>query len=451
MRLIFNLFLGWWLTQHRWMAEGQTYRRPSISVNPSNVVAVGQNIIITCKKEENVKRTFIFYLYKGNVEMDHGDTDHDEFEFRIINAQESHQGQYSCVYKSLSYNWSPSSRTVDIYVRAQLYPSPSISVIPSGLVDLGKQVIIQCKRESYQNILFNFFKKGALEQLVIPLVWNYWTGSIIFNAQESNGGIYFCDYGFYPHNIYSKFSNKIYINITDPTAHKPSIYLEPKRQQMLGTNVQIYCQGPEDDLNYFFYKSTVFVTSQRAKPNSSLAEFSISGVRLEDIGNYSCCYQLKKNPFMYSKLSDPLQLQVRDPSLIKPSIQIINAEQDAPEANISIRCEGTEPDLIFALLKSKQQIDYKAAKLGERAVNFSLPWVKLEEAQNYTCQYQNKSSPFVWSVPSDPLERPRKAASLITLWTSIAAFLFLLAVLLLVLILILYRKRRKVQVFLNLQ
>ncbi|KAM3821666.1 T-cell-interacting, activating receptor on myeloid cells protein 1-like [Vipera latastei] len=225
--------------------------------------------------------------------------------------------------------------------------------------------------------------------------------------------------------------------------YKPYIYLEPKGQQRLGTNVQIYCQGPEDDLNYSLYKSTVFVTSQRAKPNSSLAEFSISGVRLEDIGNYSCCYQLKKNPFMYSKLSDPLQLQVRDPSLTKPSIQIINAEQDALEANISIRCEGTEPDLIFALLKSRQQIDYKAAELGGKAVNFSVHWMKSEEGQNYTCQYHHKSSPFVWSVPSDPLETPWKAASLIILWTSIAVFLFLLAVLLLVLILILYRKRRK--------
>ncbi|XP_039191091.1 immunoglobulin superfamily member 1-like isoform X2 [Crotalus tigris] len=442
MRLIFNLFLGWWLTQHRWMAEGQTYRPPSISVNPSNVVAVGQNIIISCKKEGNVKRTFIFCLYKGNAKINCEHTDHDEYEFHIIDAQKSHQGQYRCIYRSDSM-WSYFSQTVDIYVRAQFYPSPSISAIPSGLVDLGKQVTIQCKREDYQDVLFTFFKKGALEQLAIPIAWNRGTGSLILSALESNGGIYFCDYRIYSYDTYSEFSNKIYINITDPMAHKPSIYLEPKRQQMLGTNVQIYCQGPEDDLNYFLYKSTVFVTSQRAKPNSSLAEFSISGVKLEDIGNYSCCYQLKKNPFMYSKLSDPLQLQVIDPSLTKPSMQIINVEQDAAEANISIRCEGTEPDLIFALLKSRQQIDYKAAESGEKAVNFSLHWMRSEEAQNYTCQYHRKSSSFVWSVPSDPLERPWKAASLITLWTSTAVFLFLLAVLLLVLILILYKRRRK--------
>ncbi|XP_013920430.1 PREDICTED: leukocyte immunoglobulin-like receptor subfamily A member 6, partial [Thamnophis sirtalis] len=131
------------------------------------------------------------------------------------------------------------------------------------------------------------------------------------------------------------------------------------------------------------------------------------------------------------------------PGLTKPSIQIINEEQDAQEANVSIQCNATEPDLIFALLKSGEQIDCKAAELGEKAVIFSPRWVKLEETQNYTCQYHNKSKPFVWSVPSDPLKRVSKDESLITLWTSIAACLFFLAVLFLVLIFVLYRKRRK--------
>ncbi|ETE70012.1 hypothetical protein L345_04181 [Ophiophagus hannah] len=157
--------------------------------------------------------------------------------------------------------------------------------------------------------------------------------------------------------------------------------MEPKGQQMLDTDVRIYCQGPEDDLNYSLYKSTDLIASQRTKPNSSLAEFSILEVRLEHIGNYSCCYQLKNKPFMYSKLSDPLQLQVRDPNLTKPSIQIINAEQDVPEATVSIQCKATETDLIFALLKSGEQIDCKAAEPGEKAVNFSHHWMKLEEVE----------------------------------------------------------------------
>ncbi|XP_058037478.1 immunoglobulin superfamily member 1-like isoform X2 [Ahaetulla prasina] len=418
MRLIFNLFLGWWLTQHRGTAEGQLHPKPSISVNPSNVVAVGENINIGCKKDGNVKVISAFYLSKEInrhlVTIYRNETEHNEVEFHIFSAKQSDQGYYYCGYYFLLSEPSYLSESVSIFVREQSFPSPSISVIPNSLVVLGKEVTIQCKQEYYQTVQFNLFKKGALNVLANEFSKNKMTEFFITSAQEPHGGIYFCDYQLKNRhqgdNRYSKFSNKIYINITDPRVTEPDIYMEPKGQQMLDTNVWIYCQGPEDGLNYSLYKSTNFITSQRTKPNSSLAEFSISGVRLEHIGNYSCCYQLKNKPFVYSKLSDPLQLQVRDPSLTKPSIQIIKAEQGATEANVSIQCNATEPNLIFALLKSGEQIDYKAAEPGEKAVNFTPHWMKLEETQNYACQYHHKSSLFVWSVPSDPLERPSEGS-----------------------------------------
>ncbi|KAG8140461.1 hypothetical protein E2320_003137, partial [Naja naja] len=366
--------------------------QPSISVNPSNVVAVGENIRISCKKEENLKGTCIFYLNKGiSTVGSSSNTNQNEVEFPIFNAQQSHQGEYTCIY--------------------YLNLSPSISIIPNGVIVLGKKVTIQCKQEDNRHVLFNFFKKGALDAPAHQAASYKMAEFLIPSAQESDGGIYFCDYQFYyrnnDDNRYSKFSNKTYINIMDPRVTKPAIFMEPKGQQMLDTDVRIYCQGPNDNLNFSLYKSTDLIASQRTKSNSSLAEFSISGVRLEDIGNYSCCYQLKNKPFMYSQLSDPLQLQVRDPNLTKPSIQIINAEQDAPEATVSIQCKATETDLIFVLLKSGEQIDCKAAEPGEKAVNFS-HWMNLEEVQNYTCQY--KTRPFVWSVPSDPVDRPPKGS-----------------------------------------
>ncbi|XP_026533176.1 immunoglobulin superfamily member 1-like [Notechis scutatus] len=344
MRLIFNLFLGWWLTQYyRWMAEGKPLPQPSISVNPSNVVALGENISISCKKERNLEGTSTFYLQKVTPgERTIRNTMHNELEFHIFNVQQSHQGKYSCIYNLNSF-WSPYSNIVSIIVRDQLYPSPSISIIPNGMIVLGKKATIQCKQEYFPTAHFNLFKKEALDAPANHVSNKQIAEFPIPSVQESDGGIYFCDYQI-QWNKYSNFSNKIYINITDP-------------------------------------------------------------------------------------------------SLTKPSIQIINEEQDAPEAIVSIQCKATETDLIFALLKSGKQIDCKAAEPGEKAVNFSHHWIKLEEIQNYTCQY--KTRPFVWSVPSDPVERPWEGKSLITLWTSIAACLFFLTLLLLVLILILYRKRKK--------
>ncbi|XP_032093397.1 leukocyte-associated immunoglobulin-like receptor 2 [Thamnophis elegans] len=134
MRLIFNLFLGWWLTQHRWMAEGQRqlYPAPSISVNPSNVVAVGENIIISCKRDWNAKEKSTFYLRKDNNRfIAEADTEDNEVEFHISNVQESHQGRYECMYR-IYQTWSSYSKPVYIFVRNTEMMNPTMKTIPGG-------------------------------------------------------------------------------------------------------------------------------------------------------------------------------------------------------------------------------------------------------------------------------------------------------------------------------
>ncbi|KAM6452485.1 immunoglobulin superfamily member 1-like isoform 2-T2 [Liasis olivaceus] len=351
MRLIFNLFLlGWWLARQRWMAEG-LYPQPSISVNPSNVVAVGEHIRISCKMERNpANKTITFVLMKEISGQWHEiyptiTTQSNEAVLHIVGAQKFHGGIYSCIYKISSLQ-SYFSNLTYIFVREQIHPSPSISVIPSDMVVRGEKVTIQCTNEYDQYAEFSLIKQGASDQLPTKRTQKKMAEFLIPSAQESDGGIYFCDYRLYQsYDRYSKFSNRTYINITDP-------------------------------------------------------------------------------------------------SLTKPSIQIIHEDKDAPEAKIFIRCNGTNKDLAFALLKSREQIAYKAAEPKKKAVDFVLHQMRLEEAQSYTCQYHHRSSPFVWSEPSDPLELPWGAGLSTTLSASIAAGLFLLAIFL-VFVLILYRKRRK--------
>ncbi|KAK9395504.1 hypothetical protein NXF25_018865 [Crotalus adamanteus] len=43
-------------------------------------------------------------------------------------------------------------------------------------------------------------------------------------------------------------------------------------------------------------------------------------------------------------------------------------------------------------MNSRWQIKYKATESGEKAVDFFLQWTRLEEAQNYTCQYHQESN-----------------------------------------------------------
>lgn len=121
------------------------------------------------------------------------------------------------------------------------------------------------------------------------------------------------------------------------------------------------------------------------------------------------CGWMKQEIFAYKDLwgfteSFPLL----DPSLTKPSIQILNPK-DRPY--FFVRCNRKKPHLTFALMNSRQQIQYKAAEPGKKEVDFSLHSVRLKEAGSYTCQYHLESNPFVWSVPSNPLVFPLRGES----------------------------------------
>ncbi|XP_025032800.1 T-cell-interacting, activating receptor on myeloid cells protein 1-like, partial [Python bivittatus] len=177
----------------------------------------------------------------------------------------------------------------------------------------------------------------------------------------------------------------------------------------LGEEVTIFCRS-EEEFHGDFYLTRHETSSDGGKTvatkqaESNKAAFSLTNLNPSDGGIYSCRSHLRED-YQFSSLSEKVYLNLTDPSLTKPSIQIKNQEEKSPEAKISIRCKGTK-DLAFALLKSREQIAYKAAEPYKKAVDFLLHQRRLEEAQSYTCQYHHKSSPFVWSEPSDPLELP---------------------------------------------
>ncbi|XP_063157255.1 T-cell-interacting, activating receptor on myeloid cells protein 1-like [Candoia aspera] len=228
------------------------------------------------------------------------------------------------------------------------------------------------------------------------------------------------------------------------TPSKPLISISPSGMVALGEEVTITCRS-EDDFDGDVYLNRHQSSSDggktagpRQEAKSNKAAFSLANLSPTDGGIYSCrtcCSQC-------SALSDKIYLNLTDPSLTKPSIWIRKEEQDALEANISIWCEDTKPDLAFALLKSREQIAYRAAQPEEKAVGFFLHPVRLEEAQSYTCQYHHQNSPYVWSEPSDRPELPWGGVPSPYVWGGIAASLFLLLILLL-LAFVCWQKRRK--------
>ncbi|KAG8140463.1 hypothetical protein E2320_003136, partial [Naja naja] len=173
----------------------------------------------------------------------------------------------------------------------------------------------------------------------------------------------------------------------------------------LGEEVTIVCRS-QDDFRGTFYLTRFESLSDdsetvRTKEAAfSQAEFFVQLLSKSQGGIYSCRSCLDE--WECSSYSDKIYLNLTDPSLTKPFIQILNADHPY----FPIQCEGTKPHLTFALMNSRQLIGYMAAEPGEKRVVFHLSSLRLKEAECYTCRYHEESSPFVWSVPSDPLELP---------------------------------------------
>ncbi|KAG8140462.1 hypothetical protein E2320_003138 [Naja naja] len=203
----------------------------------------------------------------------------------------------------------------------------------------------------------------------------------------------------------------IFFSCPGQTLSTPLISTDSNGMVALGEEVTIVCRSQDDFHGTFYltgFKSLSddgeTVTTKEAA--FSQAEFFFKFLRKSQGGIYSCRSCL--DGWGCSSYSDKIYLNLTDPSLTKPFIQILNTK-DYPY--FPIQCEGTKPHLTFAVMNSRQLIHYMAAEPGEKRVVFHLSSLRLKEAERYTCRYHEESSPFVWSVPSDPLELPLRGKS----------------------------------------
>ncbi|XP_015284024.1 PREDICTED: T-cell-interacting, activating receptor on myeloid cells protein 1-like [Gekko japonicus] len=97
----------------------------------------------------------------------------------------------------------------------------------------------------------------------------------------------------------------------DPSLTKPFIKVSPRGKLTLGSNVTIECQSKENGLTFSLRKSGKEIASQKTEPHGNTAKFLLSvGRTEEDAGSYICQCQHRKNPFVWSEPSDPVELVV---------------------------------------------------------------------------------------------------------------------------------------------
>ncbi|XP_039365880.1 immunoglobulin superfamily member 1-like isoform X17 [Mauremys reevesii] len=221
---------------------------------------------------------------------------------------------------------------------------------------------------------------------------------------RQHGGSYSCSYRPRSEPFVSSLpSDPVELVVAEPSYPKPNITVQSSSWGVsLGGVVTIWCRGQRQGVRFVLNKE-----GRHFPPVDSVglvAEFPISNVSREDGGSYSCSYHSRSEPFAVSYPSDPVELVVRDPSLPRLNISLSPTGVIAPEANVTIRCQGQNRDVRFFLHKAGDRNPQRHMGPAGAGPEFRIPSVGRQHGGNYSCSYRPRSEPFVSSLPSNTVQ-----------------------------------------------
>ncbi|XP_077171739.1 leukocyte immunoglobulin-like receptor subfamily A member 3 isoform X2 [Paroedura picta] len=334
------------------------------------------------------------------------------------------------------------------------YPKPFISMSSGEVVTQGGNITIHCQNEGSQQAEFSLHKQkgSSLHYLDKKKAEQNGVVFTISNATQSNAGIYRCIYCFNETTLYdrcSDYSDEIHIDVRGEDIPKPSISVSPRDTVNLGGDVYIQCRNAKvAQVEFALLKGRVRLSRTVEFRLLRTAEFHeavflLSNIKRTDGGVYHCRYRIRNSPDdQWSPLSDPVHINVTDPTLTKPVIEVSPRGKPALGSNVTIECKSKKDGLTFSLHKSGSPIASQKAESNGNVAKFLLHVRRTEDAGRYSCQYQHSSFPHVWSEPSDPVELVVEGGSLTIILATCAAGLLLILVLFLLAI-VWHKRRRK--------
>ncbi|XP_037373083.1 leukocyte immunoglobulin-like receptor subfamily A member 3 [Talpa occidentalis] len=290
---------------------------PSLSAQPSPVVASGGNVTLACSSQ-NISGTF--HLLKE------GDSDpprqrnssflqgRHQALFPVGPSSPSHGGTYRCYHNSYSYPlmWSAPSAPLRLQVTGA-YGEPSLSAQPGPLVPSGHSLTLRCGSGAG----FGRFALTKDEGRTGPqrLDGQHSPDFPLGPVARTHGGQYRCYGGHNLSHVWSAPSAPLDILIAgmDP---KPSLSAQPGPTVSPGENVTLQCRSDAHSDTFYLSKEGSPASPQRlllqdtAAPSQAL--FTFRAVTSAHGGTYRCYSSHSASPFLLSHPSDPLRLQVSD-------------------------------------------------------------------------------------------------------------------------------------------
>ncbi|XP_074163437.1 T-cell-interacting, activating receptor on myeloid cells protein 1-like isoform X2 [Sminthopsis crassicaudata] len=207
---------------------------------------------------------------------------------------------------------------------------------------------------------------------------------------------------------------------------RPSIRAVPGSVVPRGAEVKFSCQGPQGSKSFQLWKDGNFLL--QINTTRGEADFHLLVKGANAIGYYNCRYWQGPD---WSEFSAPLQLVVIG-FFSKPFLKVQSGTLVPAGETVTLTCQiflaGSFPKLTFFLLKAGVPDPLQFQSTKGKVANFTLPYVKAEDAGNYSCIYSKEEG----EKNIDPQRKDSRTVIIVTV-SCVSIFLLLLLLFLLVL------------------
>ncbi|XP_014304058.1 leukocyte immunoglobulin-like receptor subfamily A member 6 [Myotis lucifugus] len=331
-----------------------TLPKPTLWAEPGPVIPYGSPVTLWCEGTLEAQK---FDLYKEgkhvlwNTQTERKSTI--KGKFSITHIIEHDAGRYSCYYNS-STGWSEPSDPLELRATGS-YSKPSLSAQPSPVVPSGGNVTLQCgSREVFDRFILTKEGKDRLS----------WT----LDSQPQPSGQSQALFPVGPVSPIHRWRFRCY----GCYRNSPQVW-----------------SYPSDALE-------LLIPGESGKPSLLSQQGPI------------ICYGGYNLSSEWSAPSDPLDILVAGHLPDRPSLSVQPGPRVASGENVTLRCQSQSPRDTFLLSKEGASDPPLLLRSEHRAqqfqVEFSMSPVTSAHGGNYRCYSSHSSSPFLLSLPSEPLE-----------------------------------------------